>query len=390
MESVPIGDPERLLMAADVIRSTLSCLAFLRGIFPEVCFDDSVIEFDECQSQSQSSQGKTIRLKALLQNQSKATDLYINWIENVIKVLNDGYLQSVALNIYDHNGHVLECFNQELTNKCLNLNITHGSDESTTTSLQEFSFSKTMKRFIGAIQVLPDPNESTPRLVEMKILHNSACPPNYKVYDFATTRHKLSGIQQPLKNTPGQQELRNGTDEPKETKSRTSCECGTYNPDPKELIKCSQCGYYVHSTCYGFLRKYSLLQIKCFSCLHSTEPELLEAARTIILLRRVAKLKPPRKAKKPCSTQSISNSLGLPLRASSLLHGKLKEMGYYTPQPQGRQAYTKSIASLLFANCPKSSNNHPYSSIEPSFIQQLKNTGVFEINYRNDVDSISV
>lgn len=392
MEPAPFAETGNTPTVEGVIRTTLSCLAFLRGIFSEVCFNDKVIEFDESQSLSQSSQqGKMIRLKTLLNNKSQATDLYNSWIDSIIKVFNDGYLQSIILNIYDDRKVILECFTLELTNQGFELKIHRGSHESATTVLQRFGFAKIMKKFIAAIQILPEPNESTERLVEMKIVHNSTCPSSYKVYEFAMTRQLAT--RQPNTHTTqknsssGEQTLLYDTATPfKEIKSRTSCECGTYEPDSKKLIKCRNCRYYVHPSCYGFLRNPVGVEVICFTCLHTTNPELLYVAKTIILLRRIAKLRAPRQALKPYYTQSISNKLGIPLKASSLLHAKLKELGYYSPNGIPSR---KQIDPLLFANSPRKPSNHPYSSMEPSLIQQLKNTGVFEINYRNDIDSIS-
>ncbi|KAA8904520.1 hypothetical protein TRICI_005465 [Trichomonascus ciferrii] len=388
----PCVDTQNASIIEDVVRYTFISLAFLRGIFSEVCFNDKVIEFDECQSQSQSSQqqSKTIRLKTLPRNRSQAADLYNSWVDSIIKVLRDGHLQSIILNIYNDQKLILECFTLELTSKSIDLKIRQGSDRSTTTVLQEFGFAKIMKRFIATIQTLPDLSETAARLVEMIIVHNSTTPPSYKVHEFATTTTTTQpNTRVQISSSSCQQTLLYDTGAlPNGVKANLSCECGAYESDSKHLIKCSSCGYYVHASCYGFLgiRRPHTVKIVCFTCLHATTPELLYVAKTIILLRRVTKLRPPKNGLKPSYTQTISSKLGIPLQASSLLHTKLKELGYYSPSGK---AYRKKIDPILFANTEKNTDNHPYSSVEPSLVQQLKNTGVFKINYRSDIDSIS-
>lgn len=198
-------------------RASFSCLAFLRGLFPEDYFKDQVVEISNEYSQidslsqrsnsnsnifSASSSGKKLRLKMLSEEKAKASEMYAHWIDTAVEVMKKKYAKRISLFIYDcqkMRENLIETFQFEFHSYShsieISLNISalneHEVKKLISVTVErsqsiEVGLFKVLRRFITAIQKLPPTDECTKRILEMEIGHTNSCPLSFQLEGFDT------------------------------------------------------------------------------------------------------------------------------------------------------------------------------------------------------------
>ncbi|KAF2401012.1 DNA-binding protein [Trichodelitschia bisporula] len=104
-----ISRRQSLEIAQTLIHGSISCLAYLRSLFPEKCFDDHVYDTKgEHQTYQQYANGGTgdqprrggTRFKALRRGRSKPVDVFLDLLEKgAFEALGRGVLRAIQLNI---------------------------------------------------------------------------------------------------------------------------------------------------------------------------------------------------------------------------------------------------------------------------------------------------
>jgi hypothetical protein len=80
-------------LVLDLVSTTICCLAFLRDIFPDECFEEDTIGPDLMHMDTTNTQcstnlsNKNLRIKRLVQNGNPGVDVFLNWIVSKVEAL---------------------------------------------------------------------------------------------------------------------------------------------------------------------------------------------------------------------------------------------------------------------------------------------------------------
>ncbi|KAK6201354.1 HORMA domain-containing protein [Scheffersomyces amazonensis] len=183
----PMLETDAMLLTCTLVFISLNCITYLRGIFEEDNYVDTIYRPQErADMQSETGQkGRFIRLKTLKRNFCEASDTFLNWIElGVYQAISLKYLKAIQFSIYFNKGHpedVSECyfFSFDYENNALQVNSSTSANIPISSRLDtREKVMDLIKRLILITQNLdPLPDES---YISMRLLYNNSCPAGYQ------------------------------------------------------------------------------------------------------------------------------------------------------------------------------------------------------------------
>ena len=165
----------------DILNMSISCIAFLRGFFPEDHFEDSTFGIPE--TLSQSSKTDKIKIKMLKYGASDDSDMLLNWISfSIHDALEKKYLRAVNLCVLlnDHapndifESYIFDINYTESSTDSITFNGDVGVSTSELTKAQIFNL---LKRFILQTQSLPPLPQK--RYLSVRLCFSENCPKDY-------------------------------------------------------------------------------------------------------------------------------------------------------------------------------------------------------------------
>ncbi|KAF2812571.1 uncharacterized protein BDZ99DRAFT_496961 [Mytilinidion resinicola] len=197
-----------------LIHGSISCLSYLRSLFPEGCFDEQWYDYGDTHwpyedyaagnylpehSSSQASakdKGKSdpklkgTCMRVLRRGRSKAVDTLLDWLENgAFDALKHGHLRAIQLNIFedaDHPSNVVETYtftfnyvrSPDRSVAVVGIEMTGPKAESVTIKNAKYAMQMFIRRLIALCGTLPDlPSR---RYLNMHLFYTEDCDPDYE------------------------------------------------------------------------------------------------------------------------------------------------------------------------------------------------------------------
>ncbi|KAF2841956.1 DNA-binding protein [Patellaria atrata CBS 101060] len=188
-----------------LLNGSISCLSYLRNLFPEFCFDEQGYETSDIHvSYRDFAAGRVLTKKkpgrkgtsfrVLRRGRLESVDMFLNWLEiGAFEALKKNALRALQLSIFEdasNPSQVMESYtftfsyrkDAQNNNELIGLDMQSSSGEIVTVRTAQHSLQMFVRRIITLCNTLPDLPDS--RFLKMHLFYTEDCDPTYEPHGF--------------------------------------------------------------------------------------------------------------------------------------------------------------------------------------------------------------